>query len=211
MHFLKYFNSILGKNIPNVVISRTVRNFSVELNTEYLCNPENKSTISENITRRKGVGNIENVYDLYQQLKNRNKKDQEYVDIEQKFISEALKIPNDSHKDILNYDKDPKVLKYVGEKPVFHFKPVEFEDLTKNLNLMRTSQLGNVSGNRSYYFYSALAELEQALIKYTVEQLLKDNYALLSVPDILAPNIIESCGMNTKGERTQVCFSVIIN
>lgn len=190
----------INKSIKYLIVKRSAHNTLPELNTEYLCNPKNITAISENITRRKGVGNIETVHKLHQQLKN-NEDDQ----VKQELYNEILKIPNDTHPAVIDYGTEPKVLKYVGEKRDFSFKPKEFHDITKKLNIMRTNQLGNVAGNRSYYFLGALAELEQALIKYTVNKLLKLGYQLLSVPDILPSNIIESCGMNTKGERTQVC------
>ncbi|GLV40315.1 Seryl-tRNA synthetase mitochondrial [Carabus blaptoides fortunei] len=189
----------VNESIRYLIVKRSAHNELPALNTEYLCNPKNITAISENITRRKGVGNIETVHKLHEQLQN-NEDEQ----VKQQFYNELLKIPNDTHPAVMDYGMEPKILKYVGEKRKFSFKPKEFHDITKKLNIMRTNQLGNVAGNRSYYFLGALAELEQALIKYTVNKLLQLGYQLLSVPDILPSNIIESCGMNTKGERTQV-------
>lgn len=45
---------------------------------------------------------------------------------------------------------------------------------------------------------------EQALIQYAVSKLLANKFKLITVPDILPARIIESCGMNTHGERNQV-------
>jgi seryl-tRNA synthetase len=61
-----------------------------------------------------------------------------------------------------------------------------------------------MSGHKSYYFMGELAEMEQALVWFTVKKLLASNFKLVSVPDILPSQIIESCGMTVKGDRTQV-------
>jgi len=66
------------------------------------------------------------------------------------------------------------------------------------------NNLGFCSGDRTYYLTGVLAELEQALIQWTVDVLVDKGYNLISVPDILHPDIIERCGMNVSGERSQV-------
>lgn len=49
-----------------------------------------------------------------------------------------------------------------------------------------------------------MAEMERALINYTVQRLLKNGFNLISVPDILHRDVIEGCGLNTRGKRSQV-------
>ncbi|XP_047029666.1 serine--tRNA ligase, mitochondrial-like [Helicoverpa zea] len=49
-----------------------------------------------------------------------------------------------------------------------------------------------------------LAELEEALIKYTVGKLLQEKFQLVSVPDILPSQVLESCGMTINSDRTQI-------
>ena len=44
----------------------------------------------------------------------------------------------------------------------------------------------------------------QALIHWTVDTLLARGFSLISVPDLLHPDIITACGMKVEGERTQV-------
>ena len=69
---------------------------------------------------------------------------------------------------------------------------------------LRTENLGNLTGHRSYYFVDALALLEQALVQYTVDRLTREGFLLYSVPDLLRRDLIEGCGMDTRGERAQV-------
>lgn len=49
-----------------------------------------------------------------------------------------------------------------------------------------------------------LAELEDGLIRYSLDAMLKHDFQLISVSDMIYPHLIESCGMKTRGERDQV-------
>lgn len=51
---------------------------------------------------------------------------------------------------------------------------------------------------------------EQALVRYSVDKLSASGFELISVPEILPPEVIEGCGMNTSGGRTQVCEYILI-
>ncbi|XP_017775671.1 PREDICTED: serine--tRNA ligase, mitochondrial [Nicrophorus vespilloides] len=175
-----------------------------DLNVEYLCNPKNLQSIAENINRRKGIGNVALVNELKQKLESSKPDTEEYLELKRSFYKELLQIPNFSHPAVINYGEDPVEVKRTGEERKFEFKPRQFHEITKRLNLARTEHLGNVSGTKSYYFLGELAELEQALIQYTLCNLVRNQFKLMSVPDLLDRRIIESCGMSTTGERTQV-------
>lgn len=45
---------------------------------------------------------------------------------------------------------------------------------------------------------------EQALIKYTITEILNHGFNLMTVPDILPAEVINACGMQTDGERNQI-------
>ncbi|XP_012261048.2 serine--tRNA ligase, mitochondrial [Athalia rosae] len=185
----------LGTNVKS--LTTTSRVFSElpqpEYDINYLCNVSNKEIISENINRRKGIGNINKVHEL---LSNSASKDLLNVELE--------KIPNKTDPTVLQYGNEAHVLNTCGSMPSFNFKPKEFEDIAKNLKLIRTENLGNLSGSRSYMLLGHLADLEEALIFYTIHELINRNFQLISVPDILPTAVIERCGMIIGNERTQV-------
>ncbi|XP_044756528.1 serine--tRNA ligase, mitochondrial [Coccinella septempunctata] len=171
----------------------------------YVCSRENLEEIEQNITQRKGVGNIKLVCDLYDRYKLSN--NGEKIDIENQLLSEILKIPNKTHPDVMKYsDGDPKKIKLIGEKKVFDFKPLEFQEITKRMNLVRTEQLGNYSGSKGYYLLGAMASLEKALVQYALKTLLTHNFELISVPDLIPKELVENCGLLTSGVRNQVFF-----
>lgn len=90
---------------------------------------------------------------------NTNEKQQEYFNDLQLALQ---KLPNQTHPDILEYGDIPKVLYSYGEKWKFTgaSKPLKsFPDICKQLNILRTDQLGNLTGTKSYYLMNSLAKL----------------------------------------------------
>ena len=115
-------------------------------------------------------------------------------------------LPNKTHPSVVE-NVDPQVIREINQKRDFQaHSPLEFSEITRRLNLVRTDQLGHTCGHKSYYFLGELAELEQALIKYTLNKLLQEKFQLVSVPDILPSQVLESCGMTVNSDRTQVTF-----
>lgn len=181
----------------------------MKFDLSYLCNENNLEEIKTDINNRKGVGNIQNVVDIYKQyLDAKNNDSLKVEDLGLLLYEEARKIPNKTHHLVKNYGNDPKIVKLINEMPEFgDYQPLELADIARYFNIMRTDQLGPMTGHRSYYFMSDLAELEEALIKYSVKHLLGKGFQLVSVPDVLPSHVIEACGMATTGERTQVSFN----
>ncbi|XP_064079029.1 serine--tRNA ligase, mitochondrial-like isoform X2 [Macrobrachium nipponense] len=175
-----------------------------KLNYEYLCDPQNLSHIEKLTLLRKGVGDIRKIIDLYNKMKSLPADAQERELLEEELEKEASLIPNDASPHLFEYGEEPRLIEFVNKKPEFDFEPKELHEIGQKLDILRTENLGLLNGSRSYFFRGALADLEQALIRYTVSYLVKQGFTLMSVPDLLYSSIIESCGMSTRGERTQV-------
>lgn len=118
--------------------------------------------------------------------------------------STAFSLPNRVHPAVKDITEDYRIIKEVGQKKEYPFKPMTGTDLLKDKDLLLMGGLTYASGPRSYYFIADASNLEQALIDYTVDKLLAKNFDLISVPDILIEDTIERCGMPTRGERNQV-------
>ena len=50
--------------------------------------------------------------------------------------------------------------------------------------------MGKITGPRTYYLIEGFAKLEQALIKYTVDNLIEKGFELMSVPDLVHPAVV---------------------
>lgn len=136
-----------------------------KLNYEYLYNPDNTEYIERLIKYRKNIGDIHKVLQLKQKLESVSKTSHEYQLLQEELEKEALNIPNNASPHLWEYGEEPKVLEYVNPKPQFSFTPLELPQLGQRLDILRTENLGNVTGTRSYFFKGALAELEHALVK----------------------------------------------
>lgn len=187
---------------------KIVRTFSTcfpDIDTDYYCDMKNLSEIRRNIQDRKGIGDINKVLEIYSLYKDTQIDNLSHSSIKESLYKELAKLPNKTHPTVKEYTETPQVVHEINRKKDFGaHKPLEFSEITQLLNLMRTDKLGYTCGNKSYYYLGELAELEEALIKYTVFSLLKRKFQLVSVPDILSSNVLQSCGMTINNDRTQV-------
>ncbi|KAK2145396.1 hypothetical protein LSH36_685g01023 [Paralvinella palmiformis] len=164
----------------------------IDLDWDYLSDPGNRDAIKMNILNRKGVGNI-----------NKLKKDKS--DVERELYETAIELPNQTHPAVsIDPNSEGTLLENVGKQREFDFKPRSVVELGEHLGILRTSNVKLTTGPRTYYFRGALAMMEQALIKYTIDSLKQQGFKMMSVPDLLYPEIIERCGFKTTGERNQV-------
>lgn len=194
-----------AKNINSKIGKRLISTWYPEIDIEYYCDVKNLSEIKHNVEIRKGVGDINRIHELYAKFRTISSSDSMYKNIEDTFHSELLKLPNRTHPAVRDYNEDPRTVSTINVRKHFgSFKPFEFSEITQLFNLMRTDKLGYTCDSKSYYYFGELAEYEEALLKYTVSSLIKKGFALVSVPDILSSDIINSCGMAVNSDRTQV-------
>lgn len=165
----------------------------IEYNIKFLCNPSNRDYIANNIKKRKKIGDIDKVIELSKKPEDR-----------EMFLNELSKIPNNTDPVVFKYGDTPHVLNVCGPKREFNFVPKEFSYLTKKLKLLKMQGLGVLLGSRGYILQGDMAELENALVHYTVKKLMKHGFKLVSVPDIIPTEIIKRCGLITDGPRTLV-------
>lgn len=170
----------------------------------YVCDPSNVHVIHKNIKNRKATGDISNVIQLRQKFL--AEKDETLKEkIRQELLKAALQIPNSSHPESPVGDEIcARVVKTLGVKRNFPFPPKSTVDIGENLGLLRTRNVVLTTGERTYYFIDDLALLEKALVKFTIQRLLRQGFKLISVPDLIHPGVIEGAGFPTTGERTQV-------
>lgn len=172
---------------------------------EYYTNPENLSYIADNVVSRKINCDLVNVLKQLGELQNLNNHPEKCRDLKEALSSDLVWFPNRIHPTVLkNKSGEPVTIKKVGNKPNFTYFPTNFESLTKRLNVLRTKQLGHMTGNKSYYLKGDLAMLEQALIRFAIAKLVQKNFNLVCVPDILPRHWIEGCGMKTHSTHSQV-------
>lgn len=180
-------------------------------------------------SERKSKANIGIVQDLYAKYE-KETDEQRKNELSIKLRNEFKKFPNQTHPTVLAYGPDADNTEVESHGDAFNTKNPTGKDYVTLCNILyavRLEQLGNFTGPRSYYFMNGIAELvsnnidldqnvnsirislsnsqEQALIRYTIDFLTKENFNLISVPDILPAEVIEGCGMQMgSDEKTQV-------
>jgi seryl-tRNA synthetase len=91
-----------------------------------------------------------------------------------------------------------------------HFKPLLMEHIAQKHKLLSIPtnsprNVAHVGGERSYFMLGSLAKLEQALMRWSMNELIeRHQFTPIVVPNILFDHIIERCGFPTKSERSQV-------
>lgn len=112
------------------------------------------------------------------EVKNKIKKYEKRI----KILTEALnglikKIPNIVFDDVPigENENDNIILKEIGKKPEFDFKPKNHIELGEKLDIIDSKRASKVSGSRFGYLKKEAAILEIALIKFTFDNLINKN------------------------------------
>lgn len=196
-------NNVQDKNQSFNQWSEPFQMKAAEIDLDYLLSPENYSSIKENISNRKGIGDIDLVLELYKKVQTESDT-AEKAKLQQLFERAALDIPNKTHPDVPVGDEKAAIqVDLVGKMPA-PISPKTLFQLEQSLGMLRTRNMNTTMGNGTYFLVDQLAMLEHALVRYTIDNVLKSGFKLVSVPDLLQPQVIESCGFKTTGDVTQV-------
>ncbi|MFH1849957.1 MAG: serine--tRNA ligase [archaeon] len=95
-----------------------------------------------------------------------------------------MRIPNILHESVPvgKTDEDNVVLKEVGKRPKFDFKPVSHVDLLESLNIGDTERAAKTSGARFYFLKNELVMLDYAIMKFALDILYNKGYTLIEPP-----------------------------
>lgn len=211
------------ENIKNVVkhlrIYDEIDLLPADLDWEYLLDKNNIKSIEENNKNRKGVGNIRQVHELYEKLQNYTKnpndlnskfaieydseKIQDFMHLIEEIYKRASEIPNLTHETVpIGNHEQTECIQKSGKK--IDKKTPTIDKISELFGWLKEKHIALYSTQRAYILKNELADLETALVRYTLDYLNSNNFTLVSVPDILHHSIIESCGFPTKGFRNQV-------
>ena len=180
-------------------------------NIDVILHPNNRKEIIKNLVDRLVVRNEKSATEMLENLKVLKSKSDENpsnTSHSETLKFAALEFPNFSHPDIVNLTEPKTVFDncdLLKDKLKSLQKLRSYDEISKILHGSRTHDTGQTTSEKSYYLLGPFAELEQALITYTIDYLTeKAGFSLISVPDILNPEIIEACGFKTSGKRTNV-------
>ena len=173
-----------------------------------LLTPAFRSKVIRNLVDRlyvKSEESAEEMLDSLYELKNTALKEP-FSENRDKLNEAALQFPNFSHPAIIGLKEPRTLFDNCDQLDQKHLKKIRsFDEINRIMNGSRTEHTGQTTTEKSYFLLGPFAELEQALINYTIDHLTtRAGFELVSVPDILNPEIIEACGLKTTGRITNV-------
>jgi seryl-tRNA synthetase len=116
-------------------------------------------------------------------------------------------IPNLTHEAVPAgaNDEDNKVLKQVGEpKPITNHKT--HLELAEQHDLIDFERGAKVAGAKFYFLKNKLAILEQALIRYGIDFMMKEGYEFIATPDLAKEEVLVGKGFMPRGPEKQVYY-----
>ena len=137
------------------------------------------------------------------------KTSEERLEILRKNVHNILmNMPNILHQSV-PYGKDDmenKVVKVFGKKPKFKFSLISHVDLIEKNNWVDLERAAKISGARWYFLKGELALLEQALVRYAIDFMMKKKYTLVVPPHMINRKAYE--GVTSLGDFEEVLYKV---
>lgn len=115
-------------------------------------------------------------------------------------------IPNLTHPAAPIGGEDAAVEIRLGRTPVaeFEFKPLDHVELGSRLKLFDFEAGAKVAGHGFYFLTNDAVLLELALQRYAVDLLMRENFTVMTTPDLARDTILEGTGFMPRGPETQI-------
>ena len=91
-------------------------------------------------------------------------------------------------------ERDNVVLREVGEKPEFDFKPKNYLEIGEKLDLIDVKRAAKISGTRFGFLKREAALLEFALINLAIEKLTEEGFTPIIPPVMIKPEMAQGMG-----------------
>ncbi len=88
-------------------------------------------------------------------------------------------------------DSENKVVKSFGKKPKFKFPLLSHVDLVEKNDWVDLARAAKISGARWYFLKGELALLEQALVRYAIDFMVKKKYTFIVPPHMMTKKAYE--------------------
>jgi seryl-tRNA synthetase len=115
-------------------------------------------------------------------------------------------IPNLTHPAAPVGGEEAAVEIRLGRTPVagFDFKPLDHVELGGRLKLFDFEAGAKVAGHGFYFLTNDAVLLELALQRYAVDLLMRENFTVMTTPDLARDSILEGTGFMPRGPETQI-------
>ena len=133
------------------------------------------------------------------------KLENELSKIELEYLILLGDIPNLTHPAApIGDEEDFIVLEEMGDELKFNFEPKDHEELMTNKDIVDFERGAKVAGSKFYYTKGDGVLLNQALLNYGLEVVVKHGFVPMETPDLVKEEIIDASGFNPRGEESQI-------
>lgn len=105
-------------------------------------------------------------------------------------------------------DNDNVVIKTVGQKPIFDFKPLEHQALGEKLNIIDKEKAGQISGSRFGYYKNQGAILEMAIMYYAMQKIAAKGFGAMLPPLMVKSKTEWGCGYTSNKNLMGAYYSI---
>ncbi|MGB9680617.1 MAG: serine--tRNA ligase [Minisyncoccia bacterium] len=98
-------------------------------------------------------------------------------------------------------ENDNVVIKEVGQKPKFNFKPLDYLTLAEKLDIIDVKRAAKTSGSRFGFLKKDGVLLEMALMKFAFDKLVKKGFIPLIPPVMIKPELMWAMGYLDRGKE----------
>lgn len=132
----------------------------------------------------------------------------QFTELNKQFKSQVDRIPNIPHSSVPVGDiSQNKIVKEVGSKPEFSFKPQDHISLAEKLDIVDFKRAAKLSGSNFVLFKGAGASLERALINFMLDQhIVKGGYTEISPPKLVNRASMRATGQLPNLEEDMYSF-----
>lgn len=132
-------------------------------------------------------------------------KEKELVGVELKRNDLLMKLPNLTHPDapMGQNDSENKEIKKWGKIAKLK-KPLNHVELGEKLDILDFERGTKVAGSKFYFWKGKGVLLEQAIIRFCLDYLVKNGFTPLSTPDLAKDEILLGTGYQPRGPETQI-------
>jgi seryl-tRNA synthetase len=169
-----------------------------------------RNVISEEIAALKKAGkDTSTKVKKASEIPNKIKKlEEEVLKLKEKIDFYLMSLPNILHESVpIGKDEnDNVVIKTWGKVPKFDFEPKNHAEIVTDLGLLDEERAAKVAGRGFYYLKGSLALLDQAIIKYAIDFLVKRGYVFVFPPAMLKRDAYE--GMVDLADFENVMYKI---
>lgn len=162
-----------------------------------------KNKASGKIAQAKGKEKIKLIYKMKKVDAKGDKLVPKLKKIDGEFNKLMLQVPNMPLREVPvgKNESENKVVREVGDKPKFDFKPKDYMEIAEKLDLIDTKRAAKVAGSRFGYLKNEAVLIEFALIQFVFDILAKERFIPVVPPVMLNEKAMRAMGYLERGSE----------